>query len=148
MAARFVHLDHDTPLLLPPDLRDWISKDDMVHFIMDSVDTLDLTSAKTNERGPGSAQYPPATMRALLIYCSSTGTFASRRIETLTYENVAVRSLCADTHPDHDSICKIPPREQNPACLLLPPDPRARNHRFAKLKEAKAVLEERAKVRF
>jgi transposase len=107
MAARFVHLDHDTPLLLSPDLRDWISKDDMVHFIMDAVDTLDLTSAKTNERGPGSAQYPPATMRALLIYCSATGTFASRRIETLTYENVAVRSLCADTHPGHDSICKF-----------------------------------------
>ena len=36
----------------------------------------------------------------------TTGTFASRRIETLTHENVAVRYLCANTHPDHDSICK------------------------------------------
>jgi transposase len=41
----------------------------------------------------------------LLIYCYATGTFSSRRIETLTYENVAVRYLTADTHPDHDSIC-------------------------------------------
>ena len=93
MAARFVHVDHDTPLLLPPDLRNWISKDHMVHFIMDAVDALNLTTAKTNERGTGSAQYPPATMLALLIYCYATGTFASRRIETLTYENVAVRYL-------------------------------------------------------
>jgi hypothetical protein len=46
-------------------------------------------------------------MLGLLIYCYATGTFASRRIETLTYENVAVRYLCADTHPDHDSICKF-----------------------------------------
>jgi transposase len=115
MAARFVHVDHDTALLLPPDLRDWISKDHMVHFIMDAVDALDLTTAKTNERGTGSAQYPPATMLALLIYCDATGTFASRRIETLTYENVAVRSLCADTHPDHDSICKF--RRENKALL-------------------------------
>ena len=23
----------------------------------------------------------------------------------MTYENVAVRMLCADTHPDHDTIC-------------------------------------------
>jgi hypothetical protein len=46
-------------------------------------------------------------MLGLLIYCYATGTFASRRIETLTYENVAVRFLTADTHPDHDSICKF-----------------------------------------
>jgi len=115
MAARFVHVDHDTPLLLPPDLRDWISKDHMVHFIMAAVAALDLTTAKINERGTGSAQYPPATMLALLIYCYATGTFSSRRIETLTYENVAVRYLCADTHPDHDSICKF--RRENKALL-------------------------------
>jgi hypothetical protein len=42
-----------------------------------------------------------------LIYCYATGTFSSRRIETLTHENVAVRYLCANTHPDHDSICKF-----------------------------------------
>ena len=27
MSARFVNIDHDTPLLLPPDLRDWVSAD-------------------------------------------------------------------------------------------------------------------------
>jgi len=107
MAAKFVHIDHDTPLLLPPDLRDWIAKDHMVHFVRDAVDALDLSAAKINERGTGSAQYPPATMLALLIYCYATGTFSSRRIEILTYENVAVRFLTADTHPDHDSICKF-----------------------------------------
>ncbi len=115
MAARFVSIDHDTPLLLPPDLRDWISKDHMVHFVMDAVDALDLSMAKVNERGTGSKQYPPRTMLALLIYCYATGTFASRRIETLTYENVAVRYLCADTHPDHDSICKF--RRENKELL-------------------------------
>ena len=57
----------------------------------------------------------PGTMLALLIYCYATGTFASRRIETLTYENVAVRYLCADTHPEHDSICKF--RRENKALL-------------------------------
>jgi hypothetical protein len=46
-------------------------------------------------------------MLGLLIYCYATGTFSSRRIETLTHENVAVRYLCANTHPDHDSICKF-----------------------------------------
>ena len=37
MAAKFVNIDHDTPLLLPPDLRDWVGPDHMVHFIMDAV---------------------------------------------------------------------------------------------------------------
>jgi len=32
MAARFVNIDHDTPLLLPPDIRDWVGPDHMVHF--------------------------------------------------------------------------------------------------------------------
>lgn len=107
MAAKFVLIDHDSPLLLPPDLRDWVKPDHMVHFIMDAVDALDLSTARINERGTGSAQYPPSMMLGLLIYCYATGTFSSRRIETLTHENVAVRLLCADTHPDHDSICKF-----------------------------------------
>lgn len=112
MSARFVNIDHDTPLLLPPDLRDWVAPDHMVNFIMDAVKALDLSRARTNQRGTGHAQYPPSMMLGLLIYCYATGTFASRRIETLTYENVAVRFLTAVTHPDHDSICKFR-RENN-----------------------------------
>ena len=107
MSARFVNIDHDTPLLLPPDLGDWVSPDHMVHFVIDAVKALDLSLAHTNQRGTGSAQYPPFMMLGLLIYCYATGTFSSRRIETLTYENVAVRYLTGDTHPDHDSICKF-----------------------------------------
>jgi transposase len=115
MAAKFVNIDRDTPLLLPLDLRDWVKSDHMVHFVMDAVDALNLSAARVNERGTGSAQYPPSMMLALLIYSYATGTFSSRRIECQTYENVAVRLLCADTHPDHDSICKF--RRENKALL-------------------------------
>ena len=69
MPARFVNIDHDTPLLLPPDLRDWLPKAHLVHFIMDAVAQLDVSSAKVNERGTGSEQYPPTMMLGLLIYC-------------------------------------------------------------------------------
>ena len=222
MAAKFVNIDRDTPLLLPPDLRDWVKADHMVHFIIDAVDALDLSSARVNERGTGSAQYPPSMMLGLLIYSYATGTFSSRRIECQTYENVAVRLLCADTHPDHDSICKFR-RENNElltsafhqvlelaanACVLkvgditvsidgtkvlanaskhsamshdhlekqlklaeeqigellakaedadsiplqdglsIPEEIRRREDRIAKLKEAKKVMEERARARF
>ena len=105
MSARFVNIDHDTPLLLPPDLRAWVPGNHLVHFIMDAVGELDLASARVNERGTGSQQYPPATLLGLLLYSYATGVFSSRQIERSTHENVAARLLCADTHPDHDTLC-------------------------------------------
>jgi transposase len=107
MPARFVNIDHDTPLLLPPNLRDWVREDHLVHFIMDAVGELDLSGVRVNERGTGDKQYPPAMMLGLLIYSYATGVFSSRQIERSTYENVAVRLLCADTHPDHDTLCEF-----------------------------------------
>ena len=81
MPARFVPIDHDTPMLLPPDLRDWVPEDHLVHFVMDAVGLLDLSAAHINPGGTGSAQYPPAMMLGLLLYCYASGTFSSRRIE-------------------------------------------------------------------
>lgn len=40
MSAGFANIDHDTPLLLPPALRDWGSPDHMVHFVKDAVKAL------------------------------------------------------------------------------------------------------------
>lgn len=105
MAARFVEIDRDTPLILPPDLRDWVDDDDMVHFVIECVNDIPMHHFEVNHRGTGDRQYPPRMMLALLIYCYCHGTFSSRRIEKATYRDVAVRYLSADTHPDHDTIC-------------------------------------------
>ena len=48
--------DRNQRLLLPPDLRDWIPEDDLVHFVTAAVEGLGLF--KVNQKGPGSAQYP------------------------------------------------------------------------------------------
>ncbi|MBU0719502.1 MAG: IS1182 family transposase [Planctomycetes bacterium] len=105
MAEHFVNIDRDAPMLLPPDLRDWVPEDDMVHFVIEAVAGMNLPTLKINRRGSGSAQYPPKMMLQLLIYCYANGLFSSRRIERATYRDVAVRFLTADTHPDHDTIC-------------------------------------------
>ncbi len=102
-------------MLPPPDLRDWVPEDHLVHFILEAVGLMGLRTARVNQRGTGSEQYSPGMMPGLLIYCYATGTFSSRRIERLTHENVAVRYLCADRHPDHDSICTF--RRENRALL-------------------------------
>jgi transposase len=104
MPARFVTVDRETPLLLPPDLQDWVAKDDPVRFVIEAVAECDLRLAKTNERGSGSRQYPPGMMLGLLIYCYAHGLFSSRQIERATYAHVSLRFLCADQHPDHDTI--------------------------------------------
>ena len=76
------------------------------HFIIDAVETLDLKKFSVNNRGSGSAQYPPSMMLSLLVYCYATGRFSSREIEQASYYDVAVRYICGgDKHPDHDTIC-------------------------------------------
>jgi transposase len=107
MPARFVNLDRHTPMFLPCDLREWVPADHIVHFILDAVEQIPTTGFHINDRGTGSEQYPPAMMLVLLIYCYATGRFGSRTIEAATYSDVAVRYICANTHPDHASICQF-----------------------------------------
>jgi transposase len=115
MAARFVNIDYDTPLILPPNLRDWVPAGHLAHFILDAVEEMDLRQIQVNERGTGSEQYPPRMLLALLLYCYATGIFSSRRIEQATCDSVPVRMICGDTHPDHDTICTF--RRENKALL-------------------------------
>jgi transposase len=115
MPARFVSIDYDTPLLLPPNLRDWVPVGHLAHFILDVVEQLDLRQVRVNERGTGSEPYPPQMLMALLLYCYATGVFSSRRIEQATLDSVPVRMICGDTHPDHDTICTF--RRENKALV-------------------------------
>jgi transposase len=107
MAAKFGNIDRDSPMLLPPDLRDWVDESDLVHFIIEAVDRLPLSNFRTNTRGSGSLQKSPHMMLALLIYSYSNGIFSSRKIERATHRDIGVRYLTANTHPDHDTICKF-----------------------------------------
>lgn len=105
MAARFINVDRNTPMLLPPDLREWVKDDELVHFIIEAVERLPLNIFEVNHRGSGSRQMPPTMMLALLIYSYCNGIFSSRKIERATYNDVRVRYLTGNHHPDHDTIC-------------------------------------------
>ena len=105
MSTRFVSVDRNQPLLLPPDLHEWVPEDDLVHFVVEAVEGMDLHAFRVNVKGTGDAQYPPPMMLSLLIYCYANGVFSSRRIERATYRDIGVRYLTGDTHPDHDTIC-------------------------------------------
>lgn len=115
MSTRLVNVDRNTPMLLPPDLRDWVREDDLVHFVIDALAVLDVSTARLNLRGTGDEQYPPSMMLGLLIYCYAQGIFSSRQIERATHQNVAVRYLAGNTHPDHDTVAKF--RRENGALI-------------------------------
>ena len=115
MAARLQIIDRDTPMFLPESIQDWIREGDLAHFVIEAISVLKLDNLHINQRGTGDAQYPPSMMLALLIYCYATGLFSSRRIENATYQNISVRYICANTHPDHDTICAF--RRNNEALL-------------------------------
>jgi len=114
MAAQIRPVHRDMPMLLPPDLRDWVPEDDIVHFVIEAVEQMPSTpnSFAINLRGTGSKQYSPRMMLALLVYCYANGIFSSRRIERATYRDIGVRYLTGDTHPDHDTICEFRRRNQ------------------------------------
>lgn len=95
------------PLLLPPDLSDWLPEKHLARFVCDLVGELNLgefySDYGSGARG-GRPAYHPLMMVRLLVYAYCTGVYSSRKIEARTYDDVAFRFLTADQHPDHDSI--------------------------------------------
>ncbi len=112
MAARYKTVELEQLMLLPYDLREWIPENDIVHFVIEAVKLVPLGVFASNESGTGDEQYHPHMMLALLLYCYSHGIFSSRRIERATWKDVAVRYLCGNDHPDHDTICDFRVRNE------------------------------------
>jgi transposase len=108
MAERLVNIDRETPMLFPIDMREWLPENHLVHFIIDAIGHIDISTFKINKRGSGDEQFPPAMMLAMLSYSYIPGRFGSRTIEASTYTDVAMRYICADkVHPDHSVICSF-----------------------------------------
>lgn len=104
MATQFIPLDRDTPYLLPASVQDYLPEDHLARFVVDIVEQLDLRQLSAVYAGKGSRPYHPAMMLALLFYGYASGTFSSRKLEKATYDSIAYRYICANSHPDHDSI--------------------------------------------
>src|SRR5664280_3713633 len=110
MGKSFRADDLNQALLLPPSLHDWLPEKHLARFLVDVVETLDLSAIYGSyeaKDGRCQAAYAPEMMLRVLLYGYSTGVYSSRRIETRTYEDVAFRYLSADEHPDHDTIAEF-----------------------------------------
>mgnify|MGYP000235736536 CR=1 FL=1 len=106
----FRSYDPDQVLLLAPVLSEWLPEGHLAHFVSDLLElgALDLAAiydAYAEERGY--PPYDPRLMVKLILYGYATGVVSSRKLERASYEDVAVRMLCADQHPDHRSIARF-----------------------------------------
>lgn len=100
-----VQVDRQTPFLMPQDLRDWLPKNHIVHFIIEAVEAVSPNvSFHLNKRGSGSKQFNPEMMMELLIYSYCTKRFSSYAIEKATYTDIPTMYITAMEHPDHNTI--------------------------------------------
>src|SRR3989442_799245 len=119
----------DQQLLLPPDMRQWLPEGDLALFISDVVDELDLAAIyRAYETGDGRGQppYAPAMVVKVLLHENCPGLRASRKLEQ------------ADASED----AQYGPGQRGDD---LPAELARRASRLAKIRAAKAVLEQQAR---
>src|SRR3954447_14609799 len=109
MSQNFIACDRDQPMLLPPDLREWLPAGHLAQFVIDTVEELDLAAlyAVYRQDGWGRRAHDPAMMVALVLYAYAKGDRSSRVIETRCVEDVAYRVIAANQSPDHATIARF-----------------------------------------
>jgi len=105
--SRFRPIDRHTAYLLPPSVQDWLPESHLARYVVDVVESLDLSALERAYAGRGSDAYHPAMLLSLLIYGYATGTHSSRKIERATYDSLAFRFIACDQHPDHDTLANF-----------------------------------------
>lgn len=99
----------DQPMLLPPDLRDWVAADHPARWVDDLVEHgLDLSAiyaAYTEARG--GPPFDPRLMLKVLVYGYSHGITSSRALERRCRDDVAFRFLTGDSCPDFVAIARF-----------------------------------------
>jgi len=92
----------DQSYLLPPSPRDWLPKNHVAYFILDTVRELDIgviEDAIQAKDWRGARSYSPRMMLGLLMYAYCNGIYSSRKIEKATYESIPLRVIAGDQHP-------------------------------------------------
>ena len=92
--------------LLPPCPQDWLPPGDLVYFLLDTVNELDISALlqKYEQEERGYPPYHPRMMVALLFYAYCRGLFSSRKIMQACEERLTFRVLVGDDIPDFRTI--------------------------------------------
>jgi transposase len=115
MAQNFIACDRDQPLLLPPDLKDWLPENHLAWFVLTAVGGMDLYAfyRPYSPDGVGRPAHEPEMMVALWLYAYCRGQRSSRAIERACVEDVAFRVISANQAPDHTTIARFRQRHED-----------------------------------
>src|SRR5947208_8150437 len=121
MAQNFLESRREQGFLLPPDVRDWLSADDLALFVIDAVSDMDLSAFYGAYRadGHGRAAYEPSMMVTLVLYAFATKVRSSRAIECHCREDVAYRVITGNVVPDHATIARFIRRHEQALAELF-----------------------------
>lgn len=105
----FRRYDQDQPMLLAPDLRDWLPADHPARWVDDLVEHgLDLAPFYDDyTEARGAPPYDPRLMLKVLIYGYSNGVTSSRALERRCHHDVAFMFLTAQAAPDFVAISRF-----------------------------------------
>jgi transposase len=105
----FRRYDQDQPMLLAPDLRDWLPADHPARWVDDLVEHgLDLAPFYDDYiEARGAPRYDPRLMLKLLIFGYSNGITSSRALERRCHHDVAFMFLTAQAAPDFVAISRF-----------------------------------------
>jgi transposase len=92
--------------LFPPSVQDWLPENDLVYFVLDTVNELDISAIteKYEQQERGYPPYNPRLMVALLFYAYCRGIFSSRKIMQACQERLTFRVITGDDIPDFRTI--------------------------------------------
>ena len=92
--------------LLPLSVQDWLPENDLVYFVLDTVNELDISAIKQKyeQEKRGFPPYHPRMMAVLLLYSYCRGVFSSRKIMQACQERISFKVIVGDDIPDFRTI--------------------------------------------
>src|SRR3954447_13804317 len=83
-----------------------LPEDDLVFFLLDVIDQLDLTAvyAVYEDQLRGAPPFDPRLMTCLWLYSYSVGVFSSRKIASACERNLAFLAIVGDDRPDFRTV--------------------------------------------
>jgi transposase len=110
MAKRYLPVLRDQPMLLPPDMRDWLPGDHPVHLVISvAEDHLDTSAFHRLRRAgsAGTAGYDPDMLLILLVWAYANRVTSSRRMERACQSDTAFMVICGGNRPDYSTIARF-----------------------------------------
>lgn len=107
MSRQFRTADYGATLEVQVRLGDCVAAEHPARFLVDLLGLVDFAVFRARFGTRGGLPYDPALLCGVLIYGYSRGLFSSRTLERATYEDLGMRYVAGNMHPDHDTLAHV-----------------------------------------